>query len=238
MRGAIHGLVIFDVDGTLANTNAVDESCYAQAVTEVLGFTGFSTDWGAYKHSTDNGIVSELIVTHGRRAPTLRDLRHVRARFVELIAAESIEPTRAWSEVGGAGAMLDSLSSMGWHLAIATGGWGASARCKLARVGVSIAQHAFACADDAFARLDIIKRAIHRARGGKYLPEIPVIYVGDGRWDVDAARLGGYGFVGIGQDERASRLTCAGSKAVLRDYRDLPAFERALMDAREEYQRR
>lgn len=238
MGASFHSLVVFDVDGTLANTNAVDESCYAQAVTDVLGFTGFSTDWGAYKHSTDNAILSELIYTHGRRAPTLRELRSVRARFVELIESAARSRDHQWSAVEGAAAMLAALPTLGWQVAIATGGWGASAKCKLNRVALAIDGHPFACADDAHARLDIIKTAVHRAHEGKYLPEIAVIYVGDGRWDVDAARAGGYGFVGIGQGERALRLTSAGSKAVLSDYRDLPKFESALTDARQEYQRR
>ncbi|MSR69880.1 MAG: HAD family hydrolase [Phycisphaerales bacterium] len=237
MRASIQALVIFDIDGTLAQTNAIDEACYAQAVRDVLGFEGFSTDWGTYKHSTDNGILSELIGTHGRRAATLREMRAVRARFIELIAAESRSPAQMWSAVDGASAMLAQLPAMGWQVAIATGGWGPSARCKLNRVGVSIAGHAFACADDAFARLDIINMAIHRARDRKFLPDIPVIYVGDGRWDIDAARAGGYGFVGIGQGERALRLISAGSQAVLSDYRDLPKFEGALLDARQEFQR-
>ncbi len=237
MRAAIHALVVFDVDGTLAHTNELDESCYAQAVTDVLGFTGFSTDWGAYKHSTDNGILSELIYTLGRRAPTLRELRSVRARFVELIENASHSRSHDWRAIDGAGAMLSALPTMGWLIAIATGGWGASAKCKLNRVALEIADHPFASADDAFARLDIINTAVRRAHGGKYSPEIPVIYVGDGRWDVDAARAGGYGFVGIGQGERALRLTSAGSQAVLSDYRDLPKFEAALFDARREHQR-
>ncbi len=240
MRGSPLGLVIFDVDGTLAQTNAIDESCYARAVEEVLGFQGFSTDWGAYEHSTDNGILHELIWTMGRRAPSLREMRAVRARFIELIEEASHAPvdasTHAWSEVDGAREMLDALPAKGWQVAIATGGWGPSARRKLQRVGITLDDHPFACADHAFSRLSIIQRAMHEVCGRNIAPEFPVIYVGDGPWDIDAAHAGGYGFVGIGQGERALRLTSAGAVTVLRDYRDLSAFEAALMGARTNHQ--
>lgn len=228
-----NGLAIFDVDGTLAQTNAVDESCYARAVTEVLGFTGFSTDWGAYTHSTDDGILSELIRTHGKRAPSLREMRAVRARFIELIGEESRAPSQPWKEVDGARAMLEALPAMGWMVAIATGGWGPSADRKLKCVGISIDAHvdAFSCADDAFARTDIIRWAIRRANPENTLASIPVVYVGDGHWDLQAARVGGYGFVGVGHGERALRLSAAGAKEVLRDYRDLTRFESALQDS-------
>ncbi len=227
-----HGLVIFDIDGTLTHTNAVDESCYEQAVGEVLGVTGISTDWGAYEHSTDNGILSQIIQTHCGRAPTGRDFRAVRARFIELIGERSRTDPNGWSEVGGAREVVQQLPSMGWQVAIATGGWGPSARCKLERAGIPLAGMPFACADHAFARVDIIRWAVRRANGTDHKSSnIPVVYVGDGVWDLEAARSGGYGFVGVGHGDRAARLAVAGSSEVLQDYRDRSRFEQALIGA-------
>lgn len=42
---------------------------------------------------------------------------------------------------------------------------------------------------------------------------------------------GGYGFVGIGHGERASRLVAAGSQVVMSDYLDRSRFEHALISA-------
>ncbi len=225
------GLVVFDIDGTLTCTNEIDESCYRQAVGEVLGVEGFSTDWGAYRHSTDNGILSEIIESHCGRAPSGRDFRDVRARFIQLISQKSRSDAEGWSAVEGAPEIMLDLPSMGWMVAVATGGWGPSARCKLDRARISLEGVPFACADHAHSRVDIIRWAIRRAVGSAQSDSIPVVYVGDGVWDLEAARVGGYGFVGIGQGERALRLTEAGSTEVLADYRDQSRFEMAVRAA-------
>lgn len=228
-------LVIFDIDGTLTRTNEIDEHCYACAVREVLGIDGISTDWGAYRQSTDPGILCEIIETNCRRVPTLRDIRMVRSRFVQLIDEMSHSQREGWEAVEGAASILGELRERGWMVAIATGGWGASARRKLKRAGIEFDSGLIACADDAMERLDIIRRAARRATTvGDAAPvssSIPTVYVGDGRWDLYAAREGGYGFVGIGHGERAMRLTEAGSPVVLSDFSDRSLFEQALSDA-------
>lgn len=225
------GIVVFDVDGTLCNTNEVDESCMAEAVRDVLGVSDISTDWGAYRFSTDNGIVSEIIQTRCGRAPTMRDLREVRARFIELIHQRGRQDANVWTEVAGAAAVLRELASTGWQVAIATGGWGPSARHKLDRSNISIVGVPFACADHAFERVDIIRWAVRSiTRIGK-IPTIPVVYVGDGVWDIHAAKSGGFGFIGIGHGERASRLAAAGCSLILPDYCDRSRFEQALISA-------
>ena len=225
------GVVIFDIDGTLTRTNGVDEECYAQAVHDVLGVSGISTDWGSYRYSSDNGILHEIIETHCARAPTGRDFRAVRSRFIELVNVRSRSDREGWEAVAGAREILRELPLMGWTIAVATGGWGPSALRKLECANIFISSIAFACADHAFARLDIIRWALRGAVGGTKSSTIPVVYVGDGVWDLHAAREGGYGFVGIGHGERASRLVDAGSQVVMPDYLDRSQFECALISA-------
>lgn len=174
------GVVIFDIDGTLTRTNGVDEECFALAVRDVLGVTGISTDWSSYRHSTDTGILHEIIQTQCKRAPTGRELRAVRARFIELVHDRSESDTEGWEEIAGAREILSELPSMGWTLAVATGGWGPSALRKLQRVDICVAGLAFACADHAFGRLDIIRWALRSAVGITKSSTIPVVYVGDG----------------------------------------------------------
>ena len=60
-------LVMFDVDGTLTATTAVDHLCYVQAVTEALGIRNFDTNWTQYRNVTDQGCLEEIILTHARR---------------------------------------------------------------------------------------------------------------------------------------------------------------------------
>ncbi len=46
-------LVIFDIDGTLTDTNAVDGECYAAAFEREFGRP---VDWRNLTHRTDSGI--------------------------------------------------------------------------------------------------------------------------------------------------------------------------------------
>ena len=224
------GLAIFDIDGTLTATNDVDTECYAQAVADVLGVTGISLDWGAYKHSTDSAILAEIVETNSNRVPSLRDIRSVRARFIDLIESRSRQG-EGFAPLRGAERVIRALSECGWTCAIATGGWGPSARRKLESAGIPVDGVAIASADDAFARTDIIEWAARRACAGARATRMPRVYVGDGRWDVVAARASGCGFVGIGSGERASQLVAAGARVVLEDFQDQAQFILAMQMA-------
>ena len=63
-------LVMFDIDGTLTQTFAVDTECYVEAVREVAGFQSISTNWARYQHTSDSGILDELYRTHLGRSPS------------------------------------------------------------------------------------------------------------------------------------------------------------------------
>ena len=45
-------LAIFDIDGTLANTNPADARCYVRAVAEVLGVDLSAATWSDFTHVT------------------------------------------------------------------------------------------------------------------------------------------------------------------------------------------
>ena len=48
-------LVVFDIDGTLTNTNLEDGECYWRALCEVLGFSSEQPQWSEFRHVTDVG---------------------------------------------------------------------------------------------------------------------------------------------------------------------------------------
>jgi phosphoglycolate phosphatase-like HAD superfamily hydrolase len=58
-------LILFDVDGTLTRSCAVDERCFVQAVADVLHVGGICTDWATYRDATDVGITSVVYVGDG-----------------------------------------------------------------------------------------------------------------------------------------------------------------------------
>lgn len=57
-------LVVFDIDGTLTNTNLVDGKCYWRVIREILGLSGEQPEWSNFRHVTDVGIAEELCVRH------------------------------------------------------------------------------------------------------------------------------------------------------------------------------
>lgn len=229
------GVAIFDIDGTLTATADLDSECLAQAIADVLGVGGISTDWGSYAHSTDTGILAEVVGTRLSRPMTGRDLRLVRTRFVELLELAAATPP-ALREVLGARAMMQRLVGAGWLVAIATGSWRSSACIKLDAAELPVDRALVATADDAIARADIVRwarrRALDRASvGGARATIIPCVYIGDGCWDVEAARACGCGFVGIGTGVREERLRQAGAREVLEDFQNHSRFEAALESA-------
>jgi len=143
----------------------------------------------------------------------------LRRRFLaHLDGALAFDETR---QVAGAAAMLARLRAEGHTVAVATGAWEASARLKLARAGLAIDGCVLAACDDEPDRVAILRAAIARAGTA----HDRVVYVGDGPWDVEAARTLGLPFVGIDHDAtgRLGGAACV----VLRDYADGDAFIRA-----------
>ena len=116
------GLVIFDVDGTLCDTTAVDEECYLKACREVLVFDPETIDWIDAPQITDTAIVQWLwSMCLGRRA-NLEEVSAVQNRFVELLSRASVQSPNRFRAISGAPEMLGSLPSYGWKFTAATGG--------------------------------------------------------------------------------------------------------------------
>lgn len=213
-------LVVFDIDGTLTESVAVDDLCFVQAFQDVLGIGSINTDWLAYRYQTDSGLTLEICRKCLGRDPSGGDIRRLQARFVELLCAAVQRAESAIREVPGAAALLHSLGvHHRWRVAIATGGWAVSARFKLASAGLVVDGLPWANAKDGLDRVDILRTAIERAGQacGQDAFE-KVVYVGDGVWDVRAAKALGIGFLGVGSGNPAERLATEGASFVVPDF--------------------
>ena len=189
-------LVMFDVDGTLVDSNQMDTECYLKALEIVLGFS-INPDWSLFSHTTDSGIFYEILernrVTGNQNA--LHD--EFKSVFVELIN-DSIEsqhnPIR---EIKGAGEFLKYLKSYSdITLAIATGGYEDTARSKLSAAGVDISGIVLSSSDDHFSREKIMQSAMEKACGTR--PVTSRCYFGDGVWDRAACLKTGFSFILVG----------------------------------------
>jgi phosphoglycolate phosphatase-like HAD superfamily hydrolase len=228
--GATTRLAVLDIDGTLTATTAVDEACYFRAAAAVYGPAAAGADWAAAPHVTDSGLAHWLADAHLGRPPRADELDAHRARFVALLQAELARDPAQFAPVPGAPGLLDALRSGGWHVALATGGWGASARLKLRAAGLADDAVPLASADDGLSREAIVRAAAERAgapleRWGR------AVSVGDGAWDVRTAAALGLPFVGVGTGPRATALFTAGAAVVLPDLQDRTAVDAALAGA-------
>ena len=166
-------------------------------------------------HVSDHGIVIETYRREFGTAPLPDAIADTIGRFVALLAAayhaQPISPIR------GAAELLASLPSHGWAVAMATGAWRRAAQFKLAAAGLPDDVIPLATSEDGPARTDIVKTAVARAERHYDVAFDRIVSVGDGVWDVDAARTLALPFVGIAAGVRAERLRAAGAASVLPD---------------------
>lgn len=211
-------LVVFDVDGTLTRTDDIDEVCYVAAVEEVLSISGIDTDWTHYPHVTDSAILRQVVQLFLGRDVLLEEMNRVCQCFRQRLEdAFRRQPGSCLPVQGGPG-MLRRLAGQ-MAVALATGGWEATARLKLERAGYDIADIPLASSSDADTREEIMRIAEIRAREKHGVPEFEKItYVGDGVWDARAAANLGWRFLGVGTGEQAARLKREGAFTVIDHY--------------------
>ncbi len=215
-------LVVFDVDGTLTDTAAVDEECFATAFREEFGVDAVDTDWSRYSEFTDSTIIAEIFHELYGRGPTGNEIERFVARFVAILEGERDVTPERFAPIPGARSLVSRLlSESGWRIALATGGWGRSARLKLRCAGVDFGAAPLASADDSRIRAEIAETAIGRAGGRGAFAR--VVLVGDTIWDVRTAKRLALPFLGVARGARAEALRAAGTAAVVPDFADAAA---------------
>lgn len=189
-------LILFDIDGTLVDSQEFDSELYVQAVGEVLEIE-IGDDWSVYRNVTDGGILDEIIDKAGLKAGRLRIHSEVKAVFAGLVSEHLDEGGGRLPEIEGAGAFLAELKSIPEvSMALATGGWEETARMKLRAAGLDRYSIPLASGSDAFTRTEIMQIAEKRALGSQ--EAVSRTYFGDGIWDKQASEELGYEFIAIG----------------------------------------
>jgi phosphoglycolate phosphatase-like HAD superfamily hydrolase len=222
-------LVVFDIDGTLTDTNVVDGECYWQAVCEVLEIFGEQPDWSRFRNVTDAGIAAELCVRHRNREVNGKEIEAIGARLTALLELALAREDPVALQIPGAAEILSMLSnSSQFAIALATGGLRLSAELKLRRAGLPFTLLPMASSTDAVSREDILRIVAGRAAEKHARQFTSFTYVGDGVWDVRTARELGWRFIGIGSGQRAEQLRAAGASTVIPHYRPVETFLRLL----------
>lgn len=211
-------LVVFDVDGTLVESEDFDGVLYARAIRNALKID-VDGDWSGYRHQTDSGILNEVLDRNGIGGD--RSLAHgsVRREFTALVARYLADRGDRLPEVTGARAFVNRFAARpDVAVAIATGGWKETAAMKLRAIGLNPDTLNLASGSDAESRVEIMRVAAKRALGGRSADR--ETYFGNRPWDREASLRLGWHFIGIGPDvEHGTRF---------RDFLDAESLDRAL----------
>ncbi len=216
-------LVIFDIDGTVCDTQDVEGRCYAQAFKEVFGVSLDTLDWAAFDEPTSSGIVRSVI---GSSAEIESKEVVFRDRFVDLLRAEKPKFPGDFSPIAGAVELISQLSAdSAVTVAFATGGYDTEAEFKLECCGIDMQQFPHATSSDTPRRRDIIPLAAKRS--GYELSS--AVYFGDAPWDVQACERLGIPMIGIGR--RSEELRELGLNLVFRDFSNPEEVRRGIREA-------
>jgi phosphoglycolate phosphatase-like HAD superfamily hydrolase len=223
-------LAVFDIDGTLTDTHAVDEECFLRAVSDTLDIDASGIDWSAAPHITDSALLVWIAERHGHGTLTKRAVNAVLGRFLELLRAEREGYPARFRPIPGADRLFTALAGAGWACALATGGWERSARLKLNAAGLGGSALPLASSSDASTRVEILQVAVARARGD-HAAFGRIVSVGDALWDIRAATELHWPFIGVAAGSAARTLRTHGATTVLPDFTDLAAVLTALAEA-------
>ncbi|MGZ4779885.1 MAG: HAD family hydrolase [Thermoanaerobaculia bacterium] len=204
-------IAIFDVDGTLTESQGIDNECFVSAFASEFGIGEIDTDWALYPHTTDRGLTGEILRRALGREPEERELVRHRTRLLSLLR----ERTEAIGEIAGARRFLEVLMERGWRVVLATGAWSESARIKLQAAGFP-GNLPLASCDGAVSRTEIVQMAIHLGGG-----TAPIVLFGDAVWDVRAAVALNLPIVGVGS-------RAIGATRTIEHYLDVDAALRAI----------
>lgn len=226
-------LVIFDIDGTLTNTNDVDDACFVKALAESHGINGINKDWAVYPHTTDSGITQFIFQERFGRDPEEKELSKLKSYFVDLLNVEYRSDAANFTEIAGASIALERLrQDANWAVAIATGSWRGAALLKLRAAGIEVGGIAAAYAEDGLSREEILRAAASKALEQYRQSEFEkIVSVGDGLWDVRVAGRLGLAFLGIGNGESEAKLRQAGARQTIKDFTDYELFVKRLDEA-------
>ena len=207
-------ILVFDIDGTLIETNRVDVQLLQTAIDPILpGATLESFE--DFAEQTDTAILREMCAADSGRDYNLVESEVQRRYLVGLKAAVETDPG-FFLPVPGARGIFGEVREVGWTPAIATGGWRLSAELRLSAAEIPVMGVPLATASEAARRIDIIRLAVRQAASGPGPSE--VVYIGDGVWDVRACRELSIGFVGRSTPGSRQQLTEHGAQAVISDF--------------------
>jgi len=107
-------LIVFDIDGTLTNTNHADSICFEKAILDIFPISSIDNNWYNYKYSTDSGILSEIIQSTLNRLPALKEIESMQRKFISYLKMAFIENKSYCTHINGSPTIFEKIFKSGW----------------------------------------------------------------------------------------------------------------------------
>lgn len=217
-------LILFDIDGTLLDSNHLEGLCFVKAIHETFGITEVKKDWAYYKHVTDRGIAKQLVEEQLERSPHESEFATLEKTFLRHLTP--LLQQQVIDLMPGVNVLLDTLiGKSNIALGLATGSFKRSAELKLKAANLSLHHFPLASCNDHFNRSQIIRRAIRKSEKHYHYNRFQsVTYVGDGFWDYQAARALNINFIGIHNTSLGHPLSMSEVTQLVQDFNDVEKF--------------
>lgn len=217
--------LLFDVDGTLANTMGAGKAALTEAMAAVYGETG-PVDGFDFHGRTDPEIVRQLLTAVGwSDVEIARGFPDLWPRYLERLGRELERLDGRASPLPGVPELLARVTSDDrFACGLVTGNLEDAARLKLAATGIGEAFTFGAYGSDAESRDELPDLALGRAaefHGRRFDPARAVV-IGDTPADIRCARAGGTRVLAVATGRHSmSELSSCAPDAVLPDLVDV-----------------
>lgn len=187
-------LIVFDIDDTLTQSEYQHQLAYINTMKE-FGITEINQNWSEYLHHTDSYILKENYERNFSDSFEFDFINDFETRMTALIL-----DLPQVSEINGAKKIIKQLrSNTDYAICFATGSLLQPAFVKLAQAGIPYEDNLVVGSNGIYEREGIVQKAIQKARDFYKVTSFEhIISVGDGIWDLMAARNLDIHFIGIG----------------------------------------
>lgn len=187
-------LIVFDIDDTLTKSEYQHQLAYVNAM-KAFGITEINQNWRDYEHHTDSFILKENYEQNLREAFDFSFVERFETKMTELILT-----MQAVKAIKGARAVVESFSANpNYAVSFATGSFLKPAFVKLNQAGIQYDSDLVVGSNTIYSREGIVEQAMEKAKVFYQVDAFDhIIAVGDGIWDLKAAKNLGLHFIGIG----------------------------------------
>lgn len=211
-------LVVFDIDGTLTDTNGLSTVCFKNAWEEFFDFSIENVKWEDIVHFSDTGITKQCFKMHHKNRIPEALFRAYKAyslnRFDQTIAKAGPD----FQEIKGARHFFNLLNDHpDFEVGVATGSWERSGIKKLDAIQIPLQGVPYGNSDHHISRAGITRSAIDQAKQKSKAAYEEIIYFGDGVWDFHTCKEVDIRFIGI-DNQASGKLEALGAKEVFKDY--------------------